>query len=118
MTMAVEFETEFALLNSEVRLELLRQVRRLKELERERARLAPLGGNSPAQVRELCIATVIGEWRAALAYDEARELILLLACEAAEQCGQGFEWILAEKAERRLRRYNARVLPFARAASG
>jgi hypothetical protein len=115
--MAAEFETEFALLDCTVRLELLAQVRRLKGQERDRARVSPLAGTAELATRELCIAVPIGEWRAALAYDEPRELILVLACEPSEACGPGLEWLLAEKAERRLRRYYARVLPYERRAA-
>ena len=115
--MAAEFETEFALLDCTVRLELLAQVRRLKSLERDRQRVSLLAGTPALEIRELCVAVPIGEWRAALAYDEPRELILVLACEATEACGPGLEWLLVEKAERRLRRYYARVLPYARRAA-
>jgi hypothetical protein len=115
--MAAEFETEFAVLDGPVRLELLAQVRRLKSLERERTRVPLLAGASAEELRELCVAVPTGEWRAAVVFDEPREVIVLLACESSEHGGNGREWILSDKAERRLRRYFARVLPYARRAA-
>jgi hypothetical protein len=116
--MAAEFETDFAGLDAPVRVELLAQVRRLKSRELDRAQLAGLTGASLEEIRELRLTLPHGDgdWRVALSFDTPRSAVLLLACEAAKHCGPGLEWILAEKAERRLRRHFARIQPLARQA--
>jgi hypothetical protein len=116
--LAAEFETDFARLERPVRIELLTQVAHLKAQAFERGKLPELVGSSHEGLRELRLDVPGGDWRVALAFDAPRDTLLLLACEPAALCPPGREWILSDKAERRMNAYFARMQPARRRAVG
>ncbi len=116
--LAAEFETDFARLERAVRIELLAQVAVLRAHAAERGKLPLLIGSSHEGLRELRLDVPGGDWRVALAFDAPRLMLLLLACEPAALCPPGREWILSDKAERRMNAYFARLAPVRRRAVG
>ncbi|MCB1866508.1 MAG: type II toxin-antitoxin system RelE/ParE family toxin [Chromatiales bacterium] len=106
-----EFETEFASLSQDVRLEMLAQAKLLEVFGPQlgRPRVDTLKGSKHANMKELRFDADDGVWRVAFAFDPTRSAILLVAGDKSGSSEKRFYKQLIAKADQRFSAHLTRL---------
>ena len=108
---AEELEPEFSSMQLEFQNAILTMTRLLRQFGPQlgRPRVSTLNGSRHANMREMRLSAVGGEWRVGYSFDPVRRAMLLAAGDRSGGSGRRFCRELIREADERFDRYLARL---------